>query len=237
MKFLQGGGDIVLAIVCCQHGDEVFGKTVYKYYQDKLDGIRLIMANEEAYEQGKRFIDDDLNRSFPGSDQGSHEEQLATQILPHIQGVRYVIDVHTTTSDVTMTPIICNESNDVKNVINLTSSEEVASMGNGIADHSLIGQVAAGVSLEFNKDYAKTGTALEEVKRIVEGLLTGKRRDPQERRIFDIVGSIAAEQALEASAENFKKDNLLGGYPFLLHEKSYKPKKGFYAVSYRKMVL
>lgn len=233
MKVLQGNGEITLAIVCCQHGNEVFGKRVFDYYQDKLPGIRLIMANEEAFDQGKRFIDDDLNRSFPGDNEGSHEEQLAAQILPHIKDVQYVLDIHTTTSNILMTPIICNETEEVKKILNLTSSREVAYMGNGIADHSLIGQVAAGVSLEFNENYAKTGAALDEVKTIIDGLLNDVEHESKERRIFDIEGSIAADQELEAKSANFRKDNLLGGYPFLLHEKSYKPKQGFYAKSYR----
>lgn len=237
MKVLQGSGEIRVAIVCCQHGDEVFGKTVFDYYQDRLQGIRLIFANEEAYSQGKRFIDDDLNRSFPGDGGGNHEEYLAAQILPYIKDVQYVLDIHTTTSDIIMAPIICSESDDVKKILNLTSSREVASMGNGIADHSLIGQVAAGVSLEFNKDYAKAEAALEEVKHIVSGLLSETPRETQERHIFDIVGSIPAVQKLDSEAQNFKKDALLGGYPFLLYEKSYRPKKGFYANTYRVIYL
>lgn len=233
MKVLQGSGTVTLAIVCCQHGDEVFGQKVFEYYKNQLQGIRLIFANEEAYKQEQRYIDDDLNRSFPGDPKGNREEQLAAQILPHIKDVRYVLDIHTTTSGVVMTPIICNESGDVKSILNLTSSREVASMGNGIADHSLIGQVAAGVSLEFNKDYAKTEAALDEVKQVVFGLLNEVTHEPQERQIFDIQGSISADQQLEPDVANFKKDELLGGYPFLLHERSYKPKKGFYAKSYR----
>lgn len=233
MKVLQGNGEILLAIVCCQHGDEVFGRTVFDYFQSKLSGMRLILANQEAYDQGKRFIDDDLNRSFPGDQDGNHEERLAAQILPHIKDVRYVLDIHTTTSEIVMTPIICNESDDVKRIINLTSTREVAYMGNGIADHSLIGQVAAGVSLEFNKDYAKTDAALDVVKQVVLGLLNDSPLRPQERHIFDIVGSIAANQELQEDVANFKKDDILGGYPFLLYEKSYKPKKGFCATSYR----
>lgn len=233
MKVLQGSSDIVLAIVCCQHGDEVFGKQVFDIYQDKLQGIRLIFANEEAYNQEKRYVDDDLNRSFPGSDEGSHEEQLAAQILQRLKDVRYVLDIHTTTSDIIMTPIICNESEDVKKILNLTSSREVANMTNGIADHSLIGQVSAGVSLEFNENYSKTEAAMDEVKVIVDGLLSDTRHEAQERKIFDIQGSIAPDQKLEADTANFRKDELLDGYPFLLHEKSYKPKKGFHAKSYR----
>lgn len=236
MKVLQSKGDIKLAVVCCQHGDEVFGQKVFEYYKDKLDdleGIRLVFANEEAYDQEKRYIDADLNRSFPGNLEGNREEQLAAQILPNIKDVRYVLDIHTTTSDVVMTPIICNESGDVKKILNLTSSKEVANMTNGIAGHSLIGQVAAGVSLEFNEDYAKTEAALDEVRRVVEGLLNNISHQPQERQIYDIKGSISAEQELEVETANFRKDELLGGYPFLLHEKSYKPKQGFYALSYR----
>lgn len=233
MKVLQPDGDVKVAIVCCQHGDEVFGKKVFDYYQDKLEGIRLIFANEEAYQQGKRFIDDDLNRSFPGDANGSHEERLAAQLLPYIKDVRYVLDIHTTTSDVVMTPIICKEPEDVKKILNLTSSREVAFMGNGIADHSLIGQVAAGVSLEFNESYATSEAALNEVKTIINGLLGGITGRIQERLIYEIEGTILPDQELMGDAGNFRKDELIDGYPFLLYEKSYRPKKGFYAKSYR----
>ncbi len=78
MREIKSRGDIKVTVVGCMHGDEVFGERVFRHYQERLNqksGIRLILANEEAYLAGVRYIDEDLNRTFPGNPKGNHEER------------------------------------------------------------------------------------------------------------------------------------------------------------------
>ena len=53
-----------LAIVCCLHGTEPYGLEVVK----RLPVFPpFFIGNEKALKENKRFIDTDLNRSFPGN--------------------------------------------------------------------------------------------------------------------------------------------------------------------------
>lgn len=240
MKVIQSKGKTKIVVVCCLHGDEVFGERIFSYYQDKLEdmaGIRLILANEEAYNKNVRFIDDDLNRNFPGDEHGNHEEQLAAKILPYITDAEYILDIHTTTSDIVMTPIVASLNKKVKDIINLTTSNEVAYMTNGISDHALIGQVSAGVSLEFNEMYAQSQQALDDMVTVIEGLLSAKKNRPVSRRVYMINGTIPLNIELPSTTLNFQKVASLGFHPFLLHEKSYKTHQGFSANEFKKLLI
>ncbi|MFB6215522.1 MAG: succinylglutamate desuccinylase/aspartoacylase family protein, partial [Candidatus Aenigmatarchaeota archaeon] len=60
--------------------------------------VQFVIANEEALEQEKRFVDVDINRSFPGDkDSDQHEERLAAQIIEELEGLK-VLDIHSTRS-------------------------------------------------------------------------------------------------------------------------------------------
>jgi len=231
MKVIQSGDSINLVIVCCLHGDELIGDRVFNYYKDKLselNGVRIIFANEEAHQQQTRFIDDDLNRSFPGVDTGHHEHELAARIMSLVADARYVLDLHTTTTDVVMTPIVADLNDDVRRIVNLTTSTEVALMSSDLASKALIGHCKAGVSLEFNEDYAKTEQALQDVRVVVEGLTAGKKLQPHGRKIYHVNGVIPRDIPFPENAQNFVYIEGLG-YPFLIGERAYKTHWGFVA--------
>ncbi len=101
-----------------------------------------------------------------------------------------------------------------------------------IAKHSLIGNVSAGVSLEFNEDYAKRQEALGEACKIIEGLLCNQHQAPVSRKVYNVCQTIPLTTALPAGAVNFKKSKGLDFFPFLLGEKSYTNHQGFAAESY-----
>jgi len=240
MKVIQSKGKTKLIVVCCLHGDEVFGERIFTHYQNKLDkmnGIRLILANEEAYSKNVRFIDDDLNRNFPGNEHGNHEEQLAAQIMPYLTATEYILDIHTTTSDIMMTPIVASFNSSVKDILNLTTSTEIAYMGDGVANHALIGQVNAGVSLEFNEVYATSAEAFNQTRQVIEGLLNSTKNKPMARQIFNIESVIPLSVNLPSQTRNFERVESLNIYPFLLHEKSYKSHQGFAAKTITKVTI
>jgi len=84
------------------HGDERIGLRVAKEIE-KLNVAKGILgvqvANEKAAKEYKRFIDQDLNRSFPGKKRGNYEERLAYRLLPKISSADVVIDIHSTTTN------------------------------------------------------------------------------------------------------------------------------------------
>jgi hypothetical protein len=85
------------------------------------------------------------------------------------------------------------------------------------------------VPLEFNEKYARGKRALEEVRRIVKGLLRRQPRPTKARKIYQVNGVIGKSVPLPKGTANFKRMKRIGAYPFLLHEKSYKDIHGFSA--------
>ncbi|MCO8243062.1 succinylglutamate desuccinylase/aspartoacylase family protein [Haladaptatus sp. AB643] len=97
-----GAGTPDLAVVACLHGNERCGKTaVERVLAEKPSfsrAVRFVLANEEAIAEDVRFIDEDLNRAFPGDSNGkTHESRLAAELLPELDGCG-VLDLHSTES-------------------------------------------------------------------------------------------------------------------------------------------
>ncbi|MFC6732905.1 MULTISPECIES: succinylglutamate desuccinylase/aspartoacylase family protein [unclassified Haladaptatus] len=97
-----GSGDPAFAVVACLHGDELCGKRAIERFLDAEipveKPVKFVIANEEAIETGERFIDEDLNRAFPGHENStSHEDALAAKVLAELEGLR-VLDLHSTVS-------------------------------------------------------------------------------------------------------------------------------------------
>ncbi|MBL8158853.1 succinylglutamate desuccinylase/aspartoacylase family protein [Candidatus Saccharibacteria bacterium] len=221
-----------VAIIGCQHGNEHIGRRVFKYYEHRLadyPGLTIILANEEAIAAGKRCIDADMNRSFPGNPSGNHEERLAAELLPIVREAEYVLDLHTTSCEVGMVPIVANVEAGVRRVINLTGRRDIVLMKPGIAGASLIGNVGVGVSLEFNEQYAASPDAIDEVEVIIGGLLNQQQNKEAERYIYAVDATIPLKTVLGANDDNFTYSRKLQAYPFLLHEREYTQHQGFLA--------
>jgi len=224
MKIYPSKTSPILTIVACVHGDETFGLTVIDHFKNHLDqfpGLQLVIANEEAVAQKKRFIDTDLNRSFAVEFPITHEERLAVELLDAVRSSEFVLDIHNTTSDIFITPIVTVMNDITKRVINLCPSREVAFIQKPLSDRSFIGQLDGGVSLEFGFDYAKTDQAIIDVEQIVTGLLSGRSIEPMMRELYCIDGSIPKSIPLPDEVKNFQFMETLGVYPFLFGERAY----------------
>jgi succinylglutamate desuccinylase len=101
------------------HGNEWTGVYVVTQYAEwflkkfpELD-IEFIFSNPKAYEERKRFCDEDLNRAFQYLTQSrtdSFEHQRAKEIKSLIEKEEcFIIDLHTTTSNMGCTLIISQE--------------------------------------------------------------------------------------------------------------------------------
>ena len=74
MKILVIGG---------MHGNEMLGIDLVKSLQENpLENIDSVLANEEAIKINKRFVEQDLNRSFPGVKSSDiYEQQRPIELL------------------------------------------------------------------------------------------------------------------------------------------------------------
>ena len=222
----------VLTLVACLHGDELFGREVFEYvkqHHKQYPYVQLILAHEEAIAAGKRFLETDLNRSFPGSSTGSLEERLAHELFPEVRSSSYVLDLHTTSSSIQMTPIVTCLSQATREILCHVPSKEIAFVQQPLGARALIGQIMNGVSLEYNENYAKTPEALEQVLNIIRSLGSKEEKEIRGREIYFIDHVIPLTVEIPAETENFSFTEQIKGYPFLLHERSYPTIQGLRA--------
>jgi len=112
-----------LAVVGGTHGNEFTGIYLLKKWQDKPALItrpsfitEMLFANPQAYQQNKRYIDHDLNRCFDqthlSNDKLTSIEQTRAKEINQLLGpkgaprVDFIIDLHTTTSNMGPTLLI-----------------------------------------------------------------------------------------------------------------------------------
>lgn len=110
-----------ITVVGGTHGNEYIGITIIDRinrlgtYQDNAIPVSTLLANPRAAASGIRFIDTDLNRSFSDSiladtDSRCYEHLRARdinrQLGPEPDFRRFIIDLHSTTSNMGMTIIL-----------------------------------------------------------------------------------------------------------------------------------
>jgi len=230
MKIINGIEPIKVVVVCCLHGEEIFGRKIFNYYSSRISkfpGLKLILANTMAIQQKTRYIEEDLNRCFPGNSTGNYENRLASRVTKQIGNPEYIIDIHTTTSDTLTTPIVTNLSNKTKRILNLTDFLTIIYMARSMSRHSLIGQYEAAVSLETGLKYSKDPKSFKEIQTAIEGLLTGNQQPKTARTILKVSETISNDVILPKNTKNLELVKELGIYPFLIGEDTYTEFQGF----------
>lgn len=109
----------------CSHGNEVIGLEIQKKCKNlniKNGSLSFNVGNPEAVRQGKRFIESDLNRSFPGSENGTYEEKIAFYMMKYIKLFDYVIDIHSTVSGMDKCLIVEDNSQEIKQLISVCNN-------------------------------------------------------------------------------------------------------------------
>lgn len=97
-----GSGEPSVAVVGGIHGDEPCGphavETILADPPDVDRPVKFVVANELAIERGVRYVDEDLNRRFPGdADADTHEGRLAAELAAEIGDCR-TLALHSTQS-------------------------------------------------------------------------------------------------------------------------------------------
>lgn len=86
-----------ILIIAATHGDEKIGiETMRELKKRKLQNFcDFLIANPRALKSKKRFMEKDMNRSYPGNKYSPYyEERLAYKNLLVAKNYRYVIDIH-----------------------------------------------------------------------------------------------------------------------------------------------
>ncbi len=246
-KFLKGEGEPELVVVGSIHGDEPAGKNAIQKILDEdtefRKPVKFLVANEEALEKGERFLDRDLNDSFPGDpDSSQHEEQLAAEITDEIEG-KTVLDLHTTRS--TDEPFATMKDTDERTVEML----ENTGVKRGICFPSnsgvLIEQASNGLIVETG--IQGTEKAEKDAYRILKNFLAAEgaikeEYETSEPELYRYLETVEGNWKFEA--ENFQKveegeayasrngDELVASesfYPVLMSTDGYEGKLGYKA--------
>ncbi len=212
-----------IAIVACQHGNELFGKEIVDAIletPEQFPGVRTVIANELAIERGVRFVDEDLNRAFPGNDD-THEGRLAKEVLQAVKGCDVVLDIHTTFADLTFIPIVTSITPDVQAVLRSMTSDNLMYVQKPYGTGALVSHVRGGISPEYGRKYANTPQAVKEVLETITNIIAGNVVQEKIENMFYVDSVISMDVDLEEGAQNFVYDRNIDGYPCLLKEKAY----------------
>jgi len=140
-----------ILLVIATHGNEKIGLKVAKEIEKlNIDNLVVKIGNEKALKLNKRYIDQDLNRSFPGKRNGDYEERRAFELSPIIKSADIVIDIHSTTSNIKDTLIVSKLNKEMLLCIKSIQPKYVIIMEK--SKNSLISQAKIGISFEYGKD-------------------------------------------------------------------------------------
>lgn len=97
-SYTFGTGEPTRGIVVCLHGNEPCGLAVLPLLRElRFTGtVKFVIGNPRALKQKKRYIEQDLNSSFPGSERGAYEARRAKEILAILSDCDEVLDLHST---------------------------------------------------------------------------------------------------------------------------------------------
>ncbi|AQL44042.1 succinylglutamate desuccinylase [Halorientalis sp. IM1011] len=97
-----GDGPAEIAVIGGIHGDEPCGvhavETLLSADLEFQRPVKFVIANEKAQEQDVRYVDEDLNRAFPGNPDGdTHESRLAHELSMEVSDCQ-ILALHSTQS-------------------------------------------------------------------------------------------------------------------------------------------
>jgi hypothetical protein len=87
-----------ILVIGGMHGNEPLGKDVVELFiRQPVEEIDTVLANERAIDRDCRFIENDLNRCFPGDPSSpDYEAQRASELLSLTKQYDIVLDFHNT---------------------------------------------------------------------------------------------------------------------------------------------
>lgn len=242
-----------ILLIIATHGNEKIGlKVVREMEKLHIDNLAVQIGNEEALKLNKRYIDQDLNRSFLGKKNGNYEERRAFKLTPAIKSSDLVIDVHSTTSDTKDTLIVSKLDKETLECVKSIQPKYVIIMEN--SKNSLISQAKIGISFEYGKDNSKIAlkkTVLD-IKKLLNHFKLIKEKLPKNKiatQYFSVISIVPKPKGytLLKTIKNYtlvkkgstyaisKEKKLIATedfYPVLFGEKNYKDYFGFKGKKY-----
>ena len=200
-----------LLVITGVHGNE---SSLYEPLKKEFKSkINLILANPKAIKADKRYIDQDLNRSF--NTKGSYESKLATKLKKFCKGYELVLDLHTHNSN---EKFCLTANNKLKKFIAQLDVPYCIKIGKNLTNKkSLIENVNNSVSIEVGKHKTKSAkkSAIKIVKNAIE-FLEGKKTQKKKKIYLKAIQFILNHEngKLKTKTTNFqpiKKGIIIAG--------------------------
>lgn len=173
-----------ILLICCLHGNENYGLEVAR--KSELD---FVIGNPFALEKNVRFIDDDLNRVFPGREDGNCEERLAFELTKKLKEYSFIIDLHSSSNICPLFGIITKPTREkVEFAKRLGLRRLVLMIENYSSGRALIDFCRCGISLEVGPHERKENVL--EALNLITNFLENKNID-DELEIFEVFGVVA----------------------------------------------
>jgi succinylglutamate desuccinylase len=245
-----------ILINAATHGDEHIGLAVQSLLKCSFpEDSRLVysIGNPKALLKNKRFVTQDLNRSFPGSPRGNYESRRAYTLVKELKKADIVIDIHSTTSDLADALIVTKLDAETKKCIRAIRPKYLLVM-NATKGKALIDYAKVGIAFEYGKESDKRAAiaTFNGIKRLLVVLEREKKtlskigKNFAQPICFDVFKAVRKPQDAELAAgvKNYKlikkgqQYGISGGaaliatesfYPILFGEKKYKDIFGFAA--------
>ncbi len=218
-----------ILIIIGTHGDEkIGGEIVGKLLQSPYkNDFEYMIGNPRAYEKNVRFIDADLNRSYPGNlSSACYEVRRAAINMQKIRGYDYIIDLHEASqgrNDFIIIPQKTFPKRIPWQIIDLDKvllwSDPTGPLG-GVVDNE--------VELEFGTKSRDRKSVIEKGVKIVEKFIAGVKNDNliknKKQTVYRVYGKIEVDDGvkLEKGDElrDFEKSMYKGEtfYPLLVNQ-------------------
>src|SRR3989344_2807967 len=199
-----------IAVIGGIHGHEPIGVKVIRKLsvcKVKKGALRLIVAHSVALKKQKRYLETDLNRSFPGKSHGTKEERLACKIKKRLVKSDFIFDIHATNSTFDELIIISKLNSDIKTVLKYIPIQKVAVIGKNVfGGKELISQFKKAFSLEYGPD--KSGKNAPRAIKHMRQVLINLRILEGKRKIFTRKNFYFVTHAYKV-AKNFKQTRTL----------------------------
>lgn len=169
-----------IGLVGLVHGDEQCGRIILDELADyvpKIGKLKLVYANLAAADKGQRKIEADLNRVFPGKQDGNLEEQIAFNLQKELSLCDYVIDIHSSIDDTPAFAISTVDNEDYEKMVREIGLEKYVIMTDKLANgKSLIDYVNSigGKGISFEAGDMHKEEAIINARNVVRNFLVNK---------------------------------------------------------------
>jgi succinylglutamate desuccinylase len=220
-----------IVVMAALHGDELMGIKVQGYLTAQgTHEILNMIGHPQAIARHRRFIDEDLNRSFnvqAQSTESSIARRLKKELTDYMPDL--VIDIHTSVTDVRKVAIVATRNTLIETIAAQLGMEALVIMPGHLTDSSLIGCFPEkSLSLEFGR-YHRSEKLAKDIALRISALNPKANDETSTIPVYEVFGQIDKAYAGLTDIKNLVYNEELGGYPFLGGKRAYKTIGGFLA--------